>query len=381
MSLPEHVVSTFLDHFGYEPAFLVRAPGRVNLIGEHTDYNDGFVFPMAIDRNVWIAASPRTDLQVKLYSLDFPEPCNIDLSTFAGKANGWGLYVQGVAWSLERSGFSLQGWEGVVGSNVPIGSGLSSSAALELAVARCIAQISGAEWNPVAMAKHCQMAENEWVGMNCGIMDQLIVSAGQRGKALLIDCRSLVLKAVPLSPDASIVIMDTGTRRGLVDSAYNERRAQCEASASFFEVSFLRDVSMNTFEGQAHRMEEGLRKRCRHVISENERTVAAAEALKAQDFQALGRLMSESHDSLRDDYEVTNDELNIIVDLARDCEGVYGARMTGAGFGGCAIALVKEAAAQAFIMHIERAYYEKTGIKPALYACKAEHGVDVENIV
>ncbi len=357
---------------------LVRSPGRVNLIGEHTDYNDGFVLPMAIDRNVWLAAMPRTDARVRIYSLDMESESEIDLEHFAGKIDGWGSYVQAVAWVLRQEGHTLNGWDGVVASNVPIGSGLSSSAALELAVARCFVETSGLPWDPVKMAKLCQRAENEWVGMNCGIMDQLIVAAGRQDHALLIDCRSLELEAVPLPEEAAIVVMDTSTRRGLVESAYNERRLQCETASAFLGVSHLRDVSVADFEAEAGEMEAGLKKRCRHVITENNRTGEASRRMKVNDLAGLGLLMNESHDSLRDDYEVTNDALNIIVSLAQKQAGCYGARMTGAGFGGCAIALVDKDRARVFVANIHQQYQAQTGLTPVLYVCNAAEGVKLD---
>lgn len=378
MPLSQQVVSACRDRFKCNPTLLVRAPGRVNLIGEHTDYNDGFVLPMAIDRNVWLAARPRSDGRVRVYSLDMGLECEIDLADFSQPVDAWGKYVQAVAWVMQQEGMPLRGWDGVLASDVPIGSGLSSSAALELAVARCFAACVGLDWQPVPMAKLCQRAENEWVGMNCGIMDQLIVATGQAGHALLIDCRSLALKAVPLPADTAVVVMDTGTRRGLVESAYNERRAQCEAASAFFDVGHLRDVSLQLLEAKAGEMETGLLRRSRHVVSENERTVAASQMMQAGDLIGLGRLMNESHDSLRDDYEVTNDALNTMVSLARKQTGCYGARMTGAGFGGCAIALVAQEAAPSFAQKMESLYARESGLEASIYVCIAAQGVDVQ---
>lgn len=377
-SLSVQVQSVFQERTGQRPQFLVRSPGRVNLIGEHTDYNDGFVLPMAINRNVWLAATPRTDARVRVFSLDMQSECEIDLSDLSENVDGWGNYVQAVAWVLQEEGHALKGWDGVVASDVPIGSGLSSSAALELAVARCFAQTSGLSWDPVQMAKRCQRAENEWVGMNCGIMDQLIVAAGRQDHALLIDCRSLNLEAVPLPANAAIVVMDTDTRRGLVESAYNERRSQCEKASEFFGVSHLRDVSIATLESRSGDMEAGLQKRSRHVITENNRTVEASRRMKVNDLVGLGQLMNESHDSLRDDYEVTNEALNIMVSLARAQHGCHGARMTGAGFGGCAIALVDQQMAESFTTNIHQLYQSQTGRTPVLYVCHAAEGVSLD---
>jgi galactokinase len=278
---------------------------------------------------------------------------------------------------LAEEGFELQGWEGVLSSDVPIGSGLSSSAALELATARAFSAVSGFEWNATKMAKLGQKAENKWVGVNCGIMDQLISAEGREGHAVLIDCRSLELKPCPLPKGTSVVIMDTATRRGLEGSAYNERRAQCEAASAFFGVKVLRDVTVEEFNAKADQLDEMARRRSRHVITENARTLAAAEAMAKGDAVALGKLMNESHDSLRDDFEVTNKELNDIVECARGTEGCYGARMTGAGFGGCAVALVAEEKAPAFIEAVSAQYKRITGLTPALYNCQATNGAEI----
>ncbi len=378
MSLPQQVISTFETQYGYKPAFLVRAPGRVNLIGEHTDYNDGFVFPMAIDRNVWLAAAPRSDATVQAYSVDLASSFEMDAVHIESRADGWGRYVQAVAWVLGKEGYPLIGWDGVIASDVPIGSGLSSSAALELAVARCFAETSTISWQASSMATLCQAAENQWVGMNCGIMDQLIIAEGKRDHALLMDCRSLALKSVKMPTDVVVVIMDTATRRGLVDSAYNERRQQCEDASRFFCVPFLRDVTMAEFEQKSLSLSEALQMRSRHVISENERTTAAFDAMVAGDVTTLGHLMNESHNSLKDDYEVTNEALDIIVNIARSHDAVLGARMTGAGFGGCAIALVKKERANDFAGYLSEAYQQETGLTPSVYVCKAEQGVSLE---
>ncbi|MFK7848989.1 MAG: galactokinase [Rhodothermales bacterium] len=379
MSLPQGVMDAFEAHYGYKPAYLVRAPGRVNLIGEHTDYNEGFVFPMAIDRNVWLAAAPRVDTTVHAYSMDLGSSFEMDTAQIGSHADGWGRYVQGVAWALREGGHQLMGWDGVITSDVPIGSGLSSSAALELAVARCFAKSSEIVWNASPMAVLCQKAENQWVGMNCGIMDQLIIAEGKRDHALLMDCRSLELKPVRMPQDVVVVIMDTATRRGLVDSAYNERRQQCETASRFFGVPYLRDVSLATFEQKSHALSEALQMRSRHVISENERTTASFEAMVAGDVIKLGQLMDESHTSLRDDYEVTNEALDTIVTIARSHGAALGARMTGAGFGGCAIALVKKEEANDFATYLSEAYQQQTGLTPSVYVCQAEQGVSVED--
>ncbi len=374
MSLQTLVTQAFQRRFGQSPAFVVRAPGRVNLIGEHTDYNDGFVLPMAIDRAVWIALRGRTDEQVHVHSLDLDQSTTFDLAALHHTDAGWAEYVKGVAWALQGAGYGLAGWEGVMAGDVPHGAGLSSSAAVELATARAFQVVSGFPWDPPVMAKLGQKAENQWVGMNCGIMDQMISAAGEADHALLIDCRSLATTAVPLPPDTVVVILDTATRRGLVDSAYNERRAQCEAAARYFGVPALRDVSMERFEAEGGGLDDVTMRRARHVISENARTLAAAAAMQAGDAAELGRLMAASHASLRDDFEVTNDALNVMVEIAGQQTGCWGARMTGAGFGGCAVALVQAELAEAFAAKVAAGYRARAHLTPALYVTAASAG-------
>ena len=377
MSLRQRVTREFERRYSAAPAFVVRAPGRVNLIGEHTDYNDGFVLPMAIDRAVWIGLRQRGDDRVTAYSLDFDIAADFTLNDMKPERGVWGEYLKGVAWALQRAGHALRGWEGVVASDVPIGAGLSSSAALELATARAFATVSDLAWDAAAMAKLAQRAENECVGMNCGIMDQMISAAGRAGHALLIDCRSLESQLVPLPPGAVVVVLDTATRRGLVGSAYNERRAQCEAAARFFGARALRDVSLADFEARADQLDEMTRRRARHIITENDRTLQAAEAMRRGDAAGLGRLMDASHASLRDDFEVSSHELNVMVELARKHAACFGARMTGAGFGGCAVALVRAETARGFAADITAQYQAASGLAPSVYVCAATNGAEV----
>jgi galactokinase len=370
----QEVLEAFFATYGTPPSIVARSPGRVNLIGEHTDYNDGFVLPMAIDRAVWIALRPRPDGQVHVHSLDLDQSGRFELADFQHTAEGWLEYIKGTAWSLQDAGYALAGWEGVFAGDIPIGAGLSSSAALELATARAFAAISDLPWDPAQMAQLGQKAENAWVGVNCGIMDQMISASGQADHAVLIDCRSLETTAVPLPPDSIVVVMDTSTRRGLVDSAYNERRQQCEAAAAFFEVPALRDVSLSQFEQRAAELEPLIRRRARHIISEDERTLQAVKAMRRGDAYHLGRLMDASHASLRDDFDVSSHELNIMVEIAQKQAGCYGARMTGAGFGGCAVALVRSSQVDAFADHVHLAYKQATKLSPNIYICQASDG-------
>ena len=371
------VIRQFRERYGEEPAFLVRAPGRVNLIGEHTDYNDGFVLPIAIDRAIWVALRSRSDQHVAAYSLDYDETIAFDLDGFQHEEAGWDEYVKGVAWALQEEGHKLAGWEGVIGGDVPRGAGLSSSAAVELAVARAFAATSDLAWNPMLMARLGQRVENEWVGVNCGIMDQMVVASAQEGAALLIDCRSLDAQPVPLPEQTTVAVLDTGTRRGLVDSAYNERRAQCEQAARFFGVPALRDVDFTTFEEKAEALDAVARRRARHVITENARTLAAADALRLGDATRVGALMNASHASLRDDFEVSSRELDMMADIAQAHPACYGARMTGAGFGGCGVALVEAQHAIPFAEEVTRKYRAQTDIAPHVYLCRPSAGVQL----
>ena len=376
MNLQARVTAEFTQRFGSPPKAIVRAPGRVNLIGEHTDYNDGFVLPMAIDRAIWIALSPRPDRLVAARSLDFDDTAEFDLDRLEKQA-GWIEYLKGVAWALQEAGYALTGFDAVVAGDVPIGAGLSSSAAWELAAARAFAFTSGFAWNAAQMALLGQRAENKWVGVNCGIMDQMISAAGQANHALLIDCRSLETQSVPLPPGMVIVVLDTATRRGLVDSAYNERRSQCEAVARFFGVKALRDVTLEQLNEKRSQLDRVAYRRALHVISENDRTVQAAAAMQRGEAIELGQLMQLSHMSLRDDFEVSSRELNVMVECAERQSGCYGARMTGAGFGGCAVALVRQDAAEAFSAGVAAEYEDATGLTPNVYICTATNGAEV----
>jgi galactokinase len=374
MELSEKLLQTFQEHFGGQPDLLVEAPGRVNLIGEHTDYNGGFVLPMAMNRSVMFALRYRKDGHVHLLSGDHLQHAHFDCNDFSYVKPHWCEYIKGVANGLKKRGLKLQGFEGVLMGDVPRGSGLSSSAALELAAARAFSEVSGFPWDPVEMAVVGQEAENDWVGVNCGIMDQMISACGKAGHAYLLDCRSLEGTHVPLPEGFTVVILDTATRRGLVDSAYNERREQCEAAAAFFGVELLRDVPLELFLERQAELDELTRKRARHVVTEDARTLAASEAMKAGDAEAFGQRMTESHESLRDDFEVSNDALNTMVETALEHEGCLGARMTGAGFGGCAVALVKKESAGDFAGSVTRQYQEKTGLEPAVYVTPATDG-------
>ena len=377
MNISEQVTQTFTTQFGGTPTYLVRAPGRVNLIGEHTDYNDGFVLPMAIDRAAWIALGPGDDRKVRVYALDYEETAEFSLTALQ-KGKGWAEYIKGVANELKVAGFRVKGWDGVLGGDVPNGAGLSSSAAVEMAAARAFAEVSGFEWKPVRMAQVGQKAENRWVGVNCGIMDQMVSATAQAGNALFLDCRSLAYEQVPIPVGVAVVVMDTSTRRGLVDSAYNERRAQCEEAARFFGVKALRDVSLERFEDERGKIkDETVMRRARHIITENQRVLNAVAAMRANDVHTLGKLFDQSHASLRDDFEVTNEALNQIVAAAQSHPACFGARMTGAGFGGCAVALVDKGKVDEFVSAVRAGYRQKSELEAMMYVCQASEGASL----
>ena len=377
-ALRDRIVAAFREKWKQEPELIVRAPGRVNLIGEHTDYNDGFVLPMAIDRAVWLALRRRPDSTISVLSLDYHRTQSFDAAMPKRGKGGWIEYLKGTAWALSEDGREVVGWDGVVAGDVPIGAGLSSSAALELATARAITAAAGAHWEPVHMARLCQRAENGWVGVQCGIMDQMISAVGREGHAVLIDCRTLETQAVPLPEGVLVVILDTSTRRELAGSAYNDRRSQCEAAADHFGVPALRDLTPEVFEDGVAGLDAVAARRARHVVHENARTLEAAEAMHAGDAARLGYLMTSSHRSLRDEFEVSSGELDRMVQIALEHPGCLGARMTGAGFGGCAVALVQADAAADFATAVATRYREDTRLEPRLYVTGATAGASVE---
>jgi galactokinase len=378
MPLISQTVASHRTHFGrHATPRIFQAPGRVNLIGDHTDYNDGFVLPAAIDRQIVVAATPRRDSLVNMYALDFDQWDHFDLQNEIARLgeNSWGNYIRGIAWSLLREGCQLGGMDAAVAGNIPIGAGLSSSAAIEVAAGYAMLQLSDNELDRTSLALAAQKAENDFVGMRCGIMDQYISCLGRQNHALLIDCRDLGYQALPLPSGARIVIVDSGVHRGLVDMAYNARRLECEAAAAHFGVYALRDVSLQAFKDRAHELDPTVRRRARHVITENDRTAAAAEALTVDDLKAVGNLMVASHASLRDDFEVSCPELNLLVEIALGVEGVYGARLTGAGFGGSMVTLVQPEAAADLTAAVATRYGTVSGRRATVYVCKASEGV------
>ena len=359
-------------------ARVFRAPGRVNLIGEHTDYNGGFVMPTAIDLETHVAAEARAEPCLVIDSENFGERQQFPLADPEPRAQGdWSDYVRGVAVTLERSGFRLRGMNLVIRGEVPIGSGLSSSAALEVAAAQALLAISGNSVPAPELARLCQRAENEFVGVNCGIMDQFVCCCARAGHALLLDCRSFNYRMVPLPADVRLMICDTKVRRRLNAGGYNQRRAECEEGVRLLQsrdstVRSLREATLEILEQVP--LPEVIFRRCRHVITENARVTSAAAALEAGDLAAFGRLMGDSHKSLRDDYEVSCEELDLLVRIAEALPGVYGSRMTGAGFGGCTVSLVKSEFAVEFAQLVCQQYRSATGIDPMIWNCRAVDG-------
>jgi galactokinase len=358
-----------------------RAPGRVNLIGEHTDYNDGFVMPMAIDRATTATMTGRDDRQISARSGGRAARVTIDLDEPPSKPGAsWIEYIRGVATILERRGHRLRGADVAIESDVPTGAGLSSSAALEVAVGFGLLDLAGREIELTELALACQEAEHEFVGTRCGLMDQFIVCHGRAGHALMLDTRSLDAEWLPIPPGVRVLVCNSMTKHAHASSGYNERRADCEAgvralAVTLPEVRALRDVSLADLESHRGVLSDQVYRRCRHVITENARVLQAAEALARGDLDVFGTLMVQSHESLRDDYEVTTVELDALVDAALACDGVYGARMTGGGFGGCAIALVDEPQADAVSGDIQERYRGITGRRPEVYPCVPSDGV------
>jgi len=362
---------------------VVRAPGRVNLIGEHTDYNDGYVLPMAIDAQIMLAGSLRGDQEVHLYSLDFQSGDQFSLQDLQHSTKAtWTNYIRGVCAMLSES-TPLRGMNIVLTGNVPQGAGLSSSAALEVGTALLIKNLQGLDIDPVKLVKLAQRAENEFVGVNCGIMDQFISMLGKKGHVLFLDCRSLDYQLVPApfaAKQAAIVVIDSGVKRGLVSSEYNLRRSQCEAAVrelqkSLPQIRALRDVSPADLD-LVEKLPPDLCKRARHVVTENQRVLDAVRYLSAGDLEAFGRLMNQSHVSLRDDYEVSCRELDLLVELAQSVPGTYGSRMTGAGFGGCTVSLVAAEYVDQLKAAVMEEYPQRTGLEPRIFVFSACEGAE-----
>jgi galactokinase len=369
----------FAELYGGRPA-IYRAPGRVNLIGEHTDYNDGFVMPAALDLYTYVAVSPRPDRRLRIYSENLGELFDLDLGAIhPGKSGHWSDYVRGVAGVLESSGHKLRGADLAVMSEVPLGSGLSSSAALEVSTAWALLSNSQINVDPTTVAQMCQKAEHVYAETMCGIMDQFIACHGRAGHALMLDCHSLMFDLLAIPSHVRLLVCNTMVKHEHASGGYNTRRRECEDGVRALAqvlpgIRALRDVTLDELEKHLDRLDPLISKRVRHVVTENDRVKKAANALEMGDVAAFGRLMADSHRSLRDDYEVSTPELDLMVELASGQAGVYGARMTGGGFGGCTINLVDAAHAEEVRRRLAQNYEEKTRIKPTILICEASDG-------
>ena len=377
----EELTAAFQKLYKGQPR-IYRAPGRVNLIGEHTDYNEGFVMPAAINFSTFVAITKRDDQVIKIHSDVFKEEAEIDLAQDAtpGRKH-WSDYPLGVAIKLKEAGHNISGANLLVHGEVPLGSGLSSSAAIEVSTGLALLDISGVEIDRLELAKICQKAENEFVGARTGLMDQFIACFGKADHAVMLDCRSLESRALPLPDEVKLVVCNTMVKHELATSEYNARREQCEEGVRILSqhlpiVDSLRDVTPDDVERFRVELGKVVFKRCLHVTTENNRVLRAANALRDRDLKTFGKLMYESHQSLRDDYEVSCKELDVMVDLAKPIEGVFGARMTGGGFGGCTINLVAVDAVDEFTQTIKNGYAEATGKHPEVYVCSAADGAE-----
>ncbi len=369
----------FAYRFGRLPT-VSRAPGRVNLIGEHTDYNDGFVMPAALEFATLTAAAPRPDRRLRVYSMIMDETREFDLDAQRpAPRNDWSDYVFGVAVMLERSGRRLPGADLIVWTDVPIGSGLSSSAAIEVSSAHALLTAAGLPFEPVEVAKICQRAENDFVGMRCGIMDQYVSCRGVAGHALLIDCRSLESRNVAFAANLRLLVANSSVRHQHAGGEYNARREACEEGVRLLRpllgpIKALRDVTPDQLESHRRVMPDLIYRRCRHIVAENARVLEAESALLAGDFAACGRTMNASHVSMRDDFEITCPEIDFLASLAQTIEGVYGSRMTGGGFGGCTVSLVEASAVERVSSILVDGYRIGIGLDAEVFACSPSDG-------
>ncbi len=368
----ERALAGFQQRFGREPDFVIRAPGRVNLIGDHTDYNDGFVLPMALDRALWMSVGRADHRRLEVASEETGDD-SIDLNHIEPQGT-FADYITGVINAASEP--FLSGLDIWIGSDVPVGAGLSSSAALAVATTLALAEVTNNRWDPIEAAQVARRAENDWVGVATGIMDQLVIATASAGSASLIDCRSLTIGEVELPRKASVVVLDSGTRRQLAHSAYNERRQACFRAAAALGVEKLRDASLAML--LSGNLDPVDARRARHVITENDRVLAFASALRSGDLERAGKLMTESHLSLRNDFEVSTSQLDALVQAAEDSPGCYGARLTGAGMGGCAVAIVSRSAGPSFRSSVVEKYRAATGLIAGVFVTEPSTGVRVD---
>ncbi|MFC5704727.1 galactokinase [Aeromonas eucrenophila] len=378
MTPSQRVSAVFAEQFKQQPELLVRAPGRVNLIGEHTDYNDGFVLPCAIDYETCVAIGLRSDNLVQVVAADYDNQqdlFSLDQPISHHPDQRWSDYIRGVVKHLQERGYSLRGLNLVVSGNVPQGTGLSSSASLEVAIGQAFKEALGLDISQAEIALNGQQAENQFVGCNCGIMDQMISASGKTDHALLLDCRSLETRLIPMPSDLAVLIINSNVRRGLVDSEYNTRRQQCEHAARHYGVKALRDLDLAALEAGKAGLDETSYRRARHVVGENARTLAAADALASGDLVRLGELMAESHAAMRDDFEITVPPIDGLVEIIKARIGTQGGvRMTGGGFGGCVVALLRPEQVDEVIALVEAEYPAKFGLTADCYVCSAKAG-------
>ncbi len=378
----DRTTALFTRCFGRAPRWVVAAPGRVNLIGEHTDYNDGFVLPMAIARYILIAGDTNTSRQVTLHSVSTGETARFEVRARVERGEpGWSNYVRGIIAGFQQRGKKVPGFDAVIESSLPYGGGLASSAALEVATATLLEAITGQTLDPIEKALLCQRAEHDFAGVPCGIMDQFTSILARENHALLLDCRSRTTTPVEMAnPEVTVMIINTNVRHKLVESKYAARRSRCEAAARALKVAALRDATPETLEAAHGQLEPAVYLRARHVITENERTLRFAKAVHASDWPAAGQLMYASHASLRDDYGVSCPELDTVVEIAQAmgvAGGVIGCRMTGGGFGGCAVGLVKTDAVQRITRKLDEAYEKKTGQQATIFSSRPAAGARV----
>ncbi len=373
-----HLKTKYQHIFQDNPKIVITAPGRINLIGEHTDYSEGFVLPAAINLHVTLMITTNNQQLVEIYSQEFNEMFQLEIGSYDKEASSWKEYIKGIAWTLQKKGYPVKGWKGVMTGNIPIGAGLSSSAAFEIAILNAFCYAGNFVLSPAEMAKITQFSENNWVGVNVGIMDQLVSTAGLAGHAVLLDCRTMKYEHIPIPKGISFIVLDTNTRRNLTSSAYNTRHDEVNAAAKFLGVKSLREASMTLFEQNLLKMDHVLIKRARHVIRENVRVNQFARAMLNGDIREMGKLINASHTSLRDDFEVSSPELNLIVENAQTHPDCLGARMTGAGFGGCALAVYHGTEVEEFCEQIATTYLQSTGITPNVFPVSIVDGVNAE---
>ena len=378
------LIQKFRNLFGAMPEIMVKAAGRVNLIGEHTDYNDGYVLPASIDRYIFFVARKREDSTVKAYASDFQNMALFDISDGErDEKHPWTIYMKGVMQLLQKKKFKLGGVDILIAANLPRASGLSSSAAMEVGTASLLQILYPFHMEEIDIIKLTQKAENQYAGTQCGIMDMFVCRLGEKDHALFLDCRTLKYESVPIDfGDVSIVICDSRKKRGLVESAYNERRSQCEQGVELLkqwqpDITALRDVSVELLKEHAAELPDDVRQRCEHVVYENERVLQSVKALRKKDIKKFGKLMAASHESLRDLYEVSCPELDTLVEAANEVEGTFGSRMTGAGFGGCTVNLVQNDALEEFKEHVVKRFTKTYGMNPTIHACNAENGIEI----